>query len=117
MKNYLKIFKLVSPIIFCLFFFLSGQINQSTQKISSTDRIVCSEDLNFICDTSAEIPSFIEEEVEDTDKGFCELAREIFSNRKITPNYLLAEYTNNDILPVVVLIQQTNLPPPILSIS
>ncbi|MCG6188698.1 hypothetical protein [Maribellus maritimus] len=117
MKSYLKIFKWVSPIAFCLFFCLSGQFNQSIQKINSTGNIVCSEDLNFICDTSTEIPSFIEEEVEDTDKSFGELTRKTFSKKKITQTSLPAKYTNNDILPVVVLIQQTNLPPPVFNID
>jgi len=56
--------------------------------------------------------SFIEEDVEETGKELYKRNTIILFENKVNRIYTFKEYQSNEILPVVILILQTNLPPP-----
>lgn len=65
-----------------------------------------------MCNSSSEIPYFIEEDTEDSEKINYKLISTTHLENKAVPVNRFIKYKNNEILPVVILVQQTNLPPP-----
>ncbi len=117
MKNNLKIINIIPLIIFCLFIYFPGQIIQTIQKGSSPDPNEFTKNTALTTDISKEIHFFIEEEVDETDKILHKRSGTTLLRKKINKTFSSAKYTSNEVSPVIILLQQTNLPPPVLGIT
>lgn len=117
MRKSFNITRNVILIIFCLFIFSSGQVNQILSSSDSTDKSEFSEETSFVCDISVEISSFIEEDLDENDKSLYKLNGIDPLGIKVYQTFFSPVYKNNEILPTVILIHQTNLPPPVFILA
>ena len=115
MKNSLTIKRTITLLIFTLIIYSAGQFLNSFSAKNKESKAICLTDISIISDNTDDIPYFIEEDSEANDKDFY---RFTFSNsilNRILHLNTLSIYKNNENIPIIILVQNTNLPPPMQS--
>ncbi len=112
LKNSLTIKRTITLLILTLVFYSAGQHLNSVSAKHKESKAICTSDISFTSDNTDDIPYFIEEDSEENDKDLHRFPSADFYENRIFYITTLSEFKNNDNLPVVILVQNTNLPPP-----